>query len=154
MRAPTLAVPAPWSFFPQILCFWLPAVIGELKPNRCIGINSYRYPLPCTHRCKGINPLVSPPIHSDLRSPTAYATREMRYGHIPCSGAYLCRIAGLLSINPQTRFTLFGHSPRVPCCRCSPSYFWVTYHVCCSVLAWLLSSRLGAVKPLTWEAAC
>ena len=64
-------------------------MIGELKPNRCMGINSYKYPLPCTQGCKGINPQVSPPIHSDLCSSTAYATREMRYGHIPGSGAYL-----------------------------------------------------------------
>ena len=85
----TLAMQTSGAFFPQFKGFWLPAVIGELKPNRCMGINSYRYPLPCTHRCKGINPLVSPPIHSDLRSPTAYATREMRYGHIPGSGACL-----------------------------------------------------------------
>ena len=30
-----------------------------------------------------------PPIHSDLCSPTAYATREMRYGHTPGSGTCL-----------------------------------------------------------------
>jgi hypothetical protein len=30
----------------------------------------------------------------------------------------------------------------------------MTYRVGCSVFVWLLGSRLGAVKPLTWEAAC
>jgi hypothetical protein len=129
MRAPTLAVPAPWSFFPQILCFWLPAVIGVLKPNRCMGINSYRYPLPCTHRCKGINPKVSPPIHSDLRSPTAYATREMRYGHIPGMGLPEPTCASQLVPCVQDHFTyvnLSGHSPCVECedTRCIGTYLW------------------------------
>ena len=89
MRPSTLAVPAPFGF-PTNIKFLAACSDWRAQAQQVYraSINS-RYPLPCTHRCTGINPQVSPPIHSDLCSPTAYATREMRYGHIPGSGACL-----------------------------------------------------------------
>ena len=48
--------------------FWLPAVVGELMPNKCMGIN-YRCPIPHTQQVHGHPPQVPPPTHSDLRPP-------------------------------------------------------------------------------------
>ena len=48
--------------------FWLPAVVGELKPNRCMGINK-RYPIPHTHRCMGINHKYPPPCTQTFAHP-------------------------------------------------------------------------------------
>jgi hypothetical protein len=56
-----------------------------------------------------------PPLHSDLCSPTAYATREMRYGHIPGSGACL-DLPVPHSISPvQIRSTYVNFSGHSPC---------------------------------------
>ena len=53
-----------------------------------------------------------PPIHSDLCSPTAYATRETRHGHIHDSGAYLdlpwAHIMSPVSIAPPHTSTSLG----------------------------------------------
>ena len=64
----TLAMPALMRFPPHFKGFWLPAVVGELKPNRCMGIN-YRFPIPCTRQVHGHPPQVFPPVHSDHRLP-------------------------------------------------------------------------------------
>ena len=68
MRAPTLAVPGPWSFFPQILCFWLLAVVGELKPNRAMGINKMHL-IPHTQGCMRINNMYPPPCTQTFAHP-------------------------------------------------------------------------------------
>jgi hypothetical protein len=92
---PTLRHARTDVFFPTVYSFWLHAVVGELRPNRCMGIN-YRCPIPRTQQVHGHPPQVSHPMHSDLRSPTAYATWEMRCGHLPGIGTYLCLTAGPL----------------------------------------------------------
>ena len=93
-------------------------------------INSYRYPLPCTHRCKGINPQVSPPItlrpvlthclcykgdevwtHTWLRGLLGLTCASQ---HFPCAQ------------NPSAYVKFSGHSPCVECedTRCIGTYLW------------------------------
>ena len=55
----TLAMPTLMRFFPQFKGFCLPAVFGELKPNRCMGID-YRCPIPRTQQVHGHPPQVPP----------------------------------------------------------------------------------------------
>ena len=95
----------PVEFFPTNVKFWLPAVIGELQPNRCTGII----------------PKVSPPIHSDLCPPTAYATREVRHGHIPGSRRAYLNLPVLHRMSPVCRDvphvlpSLGTYQPRFDC---------------------------------------
>ena len=100
-------MPARMRCFPQFKLFWLPAVVGELKPNRFMGIN-YRFPIPHIQQVHGHPPQVPPLTHSDLCAPTAYATV---FTHLAL-GSPLCRfmlVNGLISRSGNSN----GSCPKV-----------------------------------------